>query len=68
MPPREHDARRIPVKWRVVIYVGSLTLPFAGLALRLLTGVEAIAALTVVSAAIGPALALSYVPDEDEDE
>lgn len=66
MPPREHDARRIPVKWRVAIYVGSLFLPFFSLALRWLNGTEAIAALTVVAAAIGPALALSYVPEGDE--
>ena len=59
---------RIPVNIRVGIYSASLTLPFVGLALRLLTGVEAIAALTVTLGAMGPALALTYTPPKDDED
>lgn len=56
----------IPAKYRVLIYLVSLLLPSAGLYFRLLTGVEAIAVLTVLMGTIGPAIALAYT-DDDED-
>ena len=64
--PEEQHPDRIPAKYRVLIYLVSLLLPSAGLYFRLLTGIEAIAVLTVLTGTIGPAIALAYT-DEDED-
>ena len=62
MPEDKHD--RIPAKYRVLIYLVSLLLPSAGLYFRLLTGVEAIAILTVLTGTIAPAIALAYDTDD----